>query len=113
MLPPTVLIDHAGEMKSLIGLDACCLDRRYDQYYLIRDDDSWSRKLDFECRHRHGPARHLLVWHNREVAASFQWNLGLYYASTRVIGRIAKVEISVLFFGSFFPAGRFGHVEQR
>lgn len=37
-------IDCAEEMKGLMTLDAWCLDRPYDQYYLIHDAESWSWK---------------------------------------------------------------------
>lgn len=41
-----VFIDHAGELKGLMGLDDCCSDCPYDRYYLSREADAWSRQLD-------------------------------------------------------------------
>lgn len=41
------LIDHAEEIKELMGFDTRYNDRPYDPYYLIRVADLWSRDLDF------------------------------------------------------------------
>lgn len=42
------LLDRAEEIKGLVSLDACCLDRPYEQFCLAQDADSWSRLFDFE-----------------------------------------------------------------
>lgn len=63
------LIEHAAEVKGLMGLNACCHDQPYDPYYLIRDADAWSRELDFEFRHLRGPAHCQLGLHDTELIA--------------------------------------------
>lgn len=54
------LLENAGAVKGLIELEAYCLDRPYYRYYLICDEDTWCRELDFDRRHQRGPACCLL-----------------------------------------------------
>lgn len=50
MLCLVALVEHAETVRSLMGLEARCLDRPYDQYFSIRDEDAWSGRLHFELR---------------------------------------------------------------
>lgn len=50
------LFDRAEEIKGFMALDGRCHNWTYDRYYLLRNADLWSRELDFELWHTHGPA---------------------------------------------------------
>lgn len=40
MLRLATLVEHAETVRGLTGLETCCLDRPYDQCYLIGDADA-------------------------------------------------------------------------
>lgn len=81
MLQLVALIGHAEEVKKLMGFDACCLDLPYDKNYVICEADCWSRKLDFNLRHRRGPACRLLESRSTELITLSQQDRGSYWAS--------------------------------
>lgn len=51
-----ILVEHAETVRGSMELEACCLDRLYNRYYLIRDPDAWSWELDFELQDWRGLA---------------------------------------------------------